>query len=354
MQNAVRSFLPLLILPLSLGAQLPAIRDLPRGMSLGKYQPIGDVIELPSGTVLVGERETGTIWQVAPGKARGEMVALSGAQGPFGGLALAGGERAYTFSTRALIAYAFGLDGALGRPIGDAPEGPAMFLGSGAGALIRVDSAGRVYQLERDPSGSSTLVSTGPGGGKRTEGTIRGEAIPRMTIGPGGASPVRILQPADGWTVRTDGAVAIVRAEPYRVEWFQGGKRRVEGPIIPYDRVPTTTADSTAWVEQRNRATARLPIRVGGSEGGGPTAVMPAVKPPFQPTLVRTAPDGSLWVGLHGPAGATQMVWDHFDEQGRLQERVRLPQGYLARGFGRGAIYAGNGDGELFRVPLTP
>ena len=354
MHSAVRLLLCVVMTPLPVLSQFPAIRDLPGGSSIGTYASIGNVVELPSGTVLVGESESGNVWRVAPGKSRGEMLLLSGAPGPFGGLALAGGERAYTFSTRALVAYSFGLDGVLGKPLGEAPNGAAMFMSNGAGTMMRPDSSGRLYTQEREPSGGAKLVSQIPGGERRVEGTIRGDAVPRISIGAGGASPTRILAPADGWAVRPDGAVAIVRAEPYRVEWLRQGARMVEGPIIPLALVPTTTADSTAWVEQAASATSRMGVRVSGTGSGGPAASMPAMKPPFLPSLIRVSSDGSLWVGLHGPAGATQAVWDHFDENARLIERVRLPAGYIARGFGTGVVYASTTTGELFRVPLGP
>lgn len=345
------------LVPLGLQAQLPNVRDLAGGTSLGKLESIGQVIELSSGQVLASESESGAIWSIAPGASRAERLKLSGSSAPTAGLAWAGGDSAYTFATRAMMAYPLSATGKIGTAIGEAPEGAAMFMlgGSGAGSAMAVDASGRVYQVERDQTGGnlpSKLVSRGKEG-SRTEATLLGDAVARIRIGAGGAEPTRLFQPGDSWAVTPDGALAVVRAEPYRVEWYRNGQRVAEGPVVPFTPVATATADSVQWIESRRKAMERMPMISGAGGIDGLSVVLPPTKPAFVGAAggVRTATDGTLWVMLHGPAGSKQGIWDHFDRQGRLLERVRFPAGYLVRGFGRGVAYA-SADGELYRVPL--
>jgi hypothetical protein len=105
--------------------------------------------------------------------------------------------------------------------------------------------------------------------------------------------------PADGWGVAPDGRIAIVRGEPYRVDWVAADGRLTRGPEIAYTPIPMTEADRRAYL-------ARVPgggtagVRSGGSgDGGINTGIEPSfadTRAPFTTEDVFVSPDTEVWV----------------------------------------------------------
>jgi hypothetical protein len=71
----------------------------------------------------------------------------------------------------------------------------------------------------------------------------------------------------------------------------------------------------------------------------------PAVKPPFEASQIRFAPDGSLWVQRYVKHGAPTVV-DVFDREGRLVRQVAYPAGRRFLGFGIGVVYLVHKDAD--------
>ena len=149
-----------------------------------------------------------------------------------------------------------------------------------------------------------------------------------------------IGSPEDGWGVAPDGRVAIVRADPYRVEWISPGRAAVRGPVVEYTPVPITEAD-----KQRHAALTGGSVSIGQTGGtGGEMPALPtlfaATKPPFEPDDILVSPDSHVWVMRTQPFEAATTIYDVFDSQGRRVDRIQLPGGSRIVGFGRNAIYA--------------
>lgn len=349
------ALLSLVVLAVPLRAQLPAIRDLAPGASVGKYGEVIDVVELASGALVVADAEE-TLWRVAAGATSGTKVKPKGNLLGVSDIGWAGGDSIFVFATRAPQAVVLRANDEVGATLGQAPTNGFFMISPGSRGL-GADANGRLYSVVRQGIGedAAPLVAEGAGGSRQVT-TMAGMSGGRMVIGAGGAmQPMKVLLPADAWAVRPDGAVAVARAEPYRVEWYRDGKRTAEGPAVPWTPVPTSSEDAKEAKERMERTLSRMP-QIQGMTGGAPEIELPPTKPAFGANAVRMGGDGSVWVQLLQPARAAQEVWDHFDEQGRHLERVRFASGQRVRGFGRSAAYVsgpGGDKAELLRVPLS-
>ncbi|MCC6245475.1 MAG: 6-bladed beta-propeller, partial [Gemmatimonadaceae bacterium] len=56
------------------------------------------------------------------------------------------------------------------------------------------------------------------------------------------------FSPQDDWAVAPDGAIAIIRAVPYRVEWLLPSGQRVTGPIQPSVNVPVAPSERDPYL----------------------------------------------------------------------------------------------------------
>jgi len=165
-----------------------------------------------------------------------------------------------------------------------------------------------------------------------------------------------VLEPRDEWAAGRDGAVAVVRANGYRVDWFFPDGRRVTGPENPYEPIRVGEADKERALEEliagavsaRSTATRSGTTSMSMSRGGPPGAgAGPSVNdfgwaelfPPVRTNGVRVSPEGRAWVERMLPHDAPPRV-DVFDGEGIRLGYVELPLGSRLLGFGAGA------DGE--------
>jgi sugar lactone lactonase YvrE len=217
--------------------------------------------------------------------------------------------------------------------------------------LQRIDSRGFSYFTERafGPRATGTsrpsfpLVRFDPAAQQRQ--TVAGLTQPEtMTVDRGNGLTVSrtvIGSPSDGFGVTPDGRVAVVRGEPYRVDWIETDGRVTRGPAVVHDPVPMTDADRAAY-----RATSEKGPSVGtsasGGAGGGLSGLEPRfaeTKAPFRPEDVIVSPDGRVWVLRSRAATTTAVTYDVFDGRGQRIDRLEFPDRSLIIGFGKGAVY---------------
>ena len=159
----------------------------------------------------------------------------------------------------------------------------------------------------------------------------------------------------DGWQAFADGAVAIVRARDYRVDWVLPDGRRVAGPPIGFAPVRVTDLD-----KQRHTPGGRTG-GAGGAAGAPPNKPLdldwPEFKPPFPSAAVFAGTDGRLWVQRHAPAQDARTHYDVIDRRGAVVAKVDVPNGGRIVGFGAAAIYVVRKDADdlqyLQRFPLS-
>jgi hypothetical protein len=143
--------------------------------------------------------------------------------------------------------------------------------------------------------------------------------------------------PRDVWAVAMDGAIAIVRASDYHVEWIASNGSRLVGDPIAHDRVRVTGADKEDFLN-RLRATSGVE-RIDEVASVLDAAGWPEFKPPFTGTI-HIAPDGRLWVARTPARVTDQQTYDVINRRGELVERIRMPPRTLIVGLGAHGIYA--------------
>jgi len=170
-----------------------------------------------------------------------------------------------------------------------------------------------------------------------------------MTSGP--------LMPLDDWAAAPDGAVAIVRAADYSVEWILPDGKVLRGPATPFRTVDITRAEQERWADEayanqlnmsawmsRDGGVFRSQFRRGGGSRPDIEPIQwPDALPPFRPDRSRVSPFGDLWVERYQHVGAAPIV-DIFDRQGNKKTEVVLPPGRRVIGFGAGVVYLARGD----------
>ena len=167
------------------------------------------------------------------------------------------------------------------------------------------------------------------------------------------------LSPQDGWAVAWDGRLAVVRAEPYRVEWIWPDGRMVQGPVQEYAPVPIGQAEKEEWAEARDLRGGGVGISVGVSNGSVQTSFQrggqgsgrqdlaqydwPDAKPAFESSGVLVSPLGEVWVRRHRPAGEPA-AYDVFGTDGALRYTVETTPDRRVVGFGARGVYVTRTD----------
>jgi hypothetical protein len=221
------------------------------------------------------------------------------------------------------------------------------------------------------------------------------------------------LPVADDWALLPDGTVAVIRVIDYHVDFIRADGGRVSGPRIPFDWQHLDDAMKIAFVDSakaamqalsptrefriadsRERAPAAMfgiaptsaqqssvpsgeassssaaGIPAGGN-GAAATTVewtpppsflvspdrIPDYAPPFAPGSTRVDLEGNLWIKTSVAVGGSPL-YHVVDRNGRLVDRILVPQGCVVAGFGpHGVVYLGVRDGvgtRLERAQLSP
>ena len=217
-------------------------------------------------------------------------------------------------------------------------------------------------------------------------------------------STVNPIPWTDDWALLSDGTLAVVRGQDYRVDFVAPDGKVTPGPKMPFDwqrlsdeekgRIVDSTktameklrdaqlaqmtaanpeaakADSASKAGGRQRVQAsdgggNVTVTIGG-RGGGPGAAgpigftlpplqfvalseMPDYRPAFRQGASRGDAEGNLWIRTSRLVnGATE--YDVIDNKGELKDRVLVPQGRVIAGFGPGVVYMGVLDGMTTRL----
>jgi hypothetical protein len=152
-----------------------------------------------------------------------------------------------------------------------------------------------------------------------------------------GASP---FSGRDGWAVGSDGSVAVVRMDPYRVDWTSPTGARTSG-VLPSRRLPVTAADKERVIEasrpNMNAMSGALPAGL-DIRGLIDNMDWPEFKPPFM-GAVHVSPDGRAWIPATPPLYGDPITYDVVDARGRLVERVAFPPRVRLVGFSGRSMY---------------
>ena len=159
----------------------------------------------------------------------------------------------------------------------------------------------------------------------------------------------------DGWTVLTDGTIAIVRGLDYHVD-FVGDDGVAAGPKIPFewrhlsDDEKITFRDSIVKSMQHEFEPGAAPGTFAMMHGAGhgamqatmtlvPASELPDYVPPFGSGAVFADADDHLWVHTTlQRSNEPGIIYDVIDRKGQLIDRVQLPPARDVVGFGAGGI----------------
>ncbi len=213
----------------------------------------------------------------------------------------------------------------------------------------------------------------------------------------------------DDWALLSDGTLAIVRGQDYRVDFVAADGKVTAGPKMPFEWQRLSDDDKAAIIDSTKSAIEKLraaqeaanalanpdgakadsarnaaasgrqrvqadgggnvQIAVGGrgdgpsgTPGAGPIGFtmpplqfvspseMPDYRPVFRQGASRGDAEGNLWIRTSKMVnGGT--VYDVIDSKGELKDRVLVPPGRVIAGFGpNGMVYMGVLDGPITRL----
>lgn len=170
------------------------------------------------------------------------------------------------------------------------------------------------------------------------------QAVSRPAPGRGSGRPALNPMPSgDDWTVLNDGTVAVVRAADYHIDWIGPDKRVVSTPKLPVQRTPVSAERKRAIIDSVRANMART--------GGAPQAVvepsdLPDFVPLFVPGSARADAAGNVWVREN----RVGLVYDVIGRDGKLADRLMIPDGWAIAGFGPGAVFLMRGTGRMAQL----
>lgn len=218
--------------------------------------------------------------------------------------------------------------------------------------LLGVDADGRVLSLIELNSPKTALVHRNSADSLVVvRGAIRSERIDTIAIvrGRGGGIAVtggaggRPGQVVIGGTIAAedrallarDGAVGVVRLDPYRVDWLAPSGIWTRGPPLPFSRQPLTRA-AACFLLTRRWEGARCPPSL-TSLPHAPAFVSPIPTAP-EPTILLDE-SGQLVVARALPEGGAAQHYDVVARDGRLRAVVSVGTNRMIAGFGRRGVY---------------
>lgn len=317
------------------GQTPPGWESLGRAQALlaEEFTAITSVRELADGRVLISDpRErrivsadlrTGTVQQIGrTGRGPGEYPNAM----PLVRLARDTSLMADTFGRRWLLFHGDAIVGTL------PPDAHEMRLYSFYGA----DTLGRVLSTEesRTPFDSIAVVLVDrPTGRRELVTTLR----PADVVRPGERRP--LFERYEAARLASDGWIAVLRTEPYRVDWRSPAGQWVRG--APIALPGTRLTDEGKRLLLRHYAPGRPP-RDPDTISGWPETV-PAIR---NATEQRLTLDGHLLVERVPTVAAPGRRYDVVDRTGRVVRRIALPSSQRIVGFGKQAVFVVSTDGD--------
>jgi hypothetical protein len=147
--------------------------------------------------------------------------------------------------------------------------------------------------------------------------------------------------PRDGWGITADGSVAVVRATPYRIDWYSPSGALTRGPVTQIEAIAYTDAEK-AEISARNAKSAGS-VGVSGMGASVSSAslgdLFAPTKAPFEADGVTVSSDGRVWVPRSQRATVTTVLYDVFNRRGERVDRIELPPRSRVVGFGANSVF---------------
>jgi hypothetical protein len=131
----------------------------------------------------------------------------------------------------------------------------------------------------------------------------------------------------------SDGWIAVLRVEPYRVEWRTPSGEWIRGSPFQYERIRVNARERAAYEERRRPGLAPLP------PGVRPDPVWPEEIPPVSAVAPTCASDGRLFLLRSKTSEREYPLYDIVNRAGDIVERLALDRNHELLGFGAASIY---------------
>jgi hypothetical protein len=242
------------------------------------------------------------------------------------------------------------------------PDAPIVEL-LGNGRVQGTDATGRLIShgwprrgpgIERDTS-PLLLVSWRS---NRVDTIGRTDGGPAPQPRTGGRDEIRPFEYYDRTVMGRDGWIAVVRRNPYRVDWrTPDGRWRIGTPVAD-PPVRFTSEEKDAYLERRVAARAAASTKViiapgvGTTKAGAPsrpepTIIFPDVIPPFAGlSAVLMSPNGDLLVQRTPTAAMPAPLFDVFDRQGNRTFQLTMASNQRPIAFGASSLYVVSTDDD--------
>lgn len=227
------------------------------------------------------------------------------------------------------------------------PEAPVLT--AGTRAPNGADNHGHVIALKSMSTGPVTPTSLPRRDSvllvRMSRATARQDTVATLLARPSqlriegpAAAPTNVsitmnpLSSGEGSALFPDGWIAIVRLDPYRVDWIGPRGQRALGAPLPFERIRLDERERRAFLEREAVRTGRPP-RDPASIADWPEYVKPFSGAPL------TAPDGSLWIRRQESSTNLNPPYDVVNRKGELTARISVENGVTIVGFGNGVVY---------------
>ncbi|MES2304211.1 MAG: hypothetical protein V4558_01815 [Gemmatimonadota bacterium] len=233
------------------------------------------------------------------------------------------------------------------RGVSGSGSGFRLILDDGPDQFV-TDTLGGIFTTAPAPGQDSFPLMRNAAGKETTLTRLKSPERRTITDQASGLTASRAVNfsPRDVWTPSPDGWVAVVRNQPYRVDWYSPAGQVVHGPAIPYSPLPVTEADKKLIRDQANAAPPRQ-MTVNGKPYSLPK-VEPEFAPSRPPTTGRAVRDerGRIWVERSRASDTPTSTWDVIDRTGAVVDRVEFPAGVRLIGFDGSWAYATRTDSD--------
>ena len=251
--------------------------------------------------------------------------------------------------TQGFVRYADRLGNVFSVKSPEVPSGQTTTSEKDSSAIIRVNRAtGRV----------DTLATV------RDRPTVR--TVVRNEKGEVSQSSARSLRLRVGepWIVHPDGHLAVVRINPFRVDWRSPDGRWTRGAALPIPVIRMTEREKQASLARTAASQAsaggnRQPMPQIPKELQTPADEWPEVMPPYIETALQFTPSGDVLIRRQPSADHRGIAYYAVDRAGKLLGILELKDNETIGGFGSKSIYIIETDADDLRFirrhpwPLT-
>jgi hypothetical protein len=219
-----------------------------------------------------------------------------------------------------------------------------------------------LFAGENGPIGDSTLLFRVSRATARVDTITRLRAlVARQTSERNAEGYFSFAMPTIGTAEETlpfaDGWVAVVRIDPYRVDWRSPDGHWTKGAALPLRVVRMDDREKRSYVERVARST--------GNPVTPPDSITdwPATVPPYQSsnrslTFLLASPDGRVLIPRLASVDSPEARYDIVNRRGGLDGQLTLPSNQRIVSFGATSVYVAVTDDDgiqrLRRHPWPP